>query len=121
MDACGTAVAILSYPSAPVGGIGEEGRAAARGQNMYAKEICEKYPCRFGFFGTLPLLDDIDGKFVLFCPHILSNNVAPVGAIAEIAYCLDVLGADGIGLISSYGHGADASQVDFNQSRHSNI
>ena len=57
---------------------------AARGCNEYAAGLLQKYPGRFGFFAALPI-PDIDGS------------------LKEIAYALDELGAQGIGMFTSYG------------------
>jgi 6-methylsalicylate decarboxylase len=56
----------------------------ARACNEYAATLVRRHPGRFGFFGALPV-PDIDG------------------CLKEIAHALDVLGAQGIGLFTSYG------------------
>jgi len=87
MDRAGTATAMLSITTPgifmadlPVA----EGRDVARACNEYAAELAARHPGRFGFFAALPLLD-------------------AEGSLREAAYALDVLKADGIGLITSYG------------------
>ena len=56
-------VAILSYPPGfPPGPPGEENRKAVRQLNLEAKAICERFPGRFGFFGVLPDLRDVEGS-----------------------------------------------------------
>jgi predicted TIM-barrel fold metal-dependent hydrolase len=58
-------------------------RALARECNEFAARVVRDNPTRFGFFAVLPL-PDVDG------------------ALAEAAYALDTLKADGIGVLSSY-------------------
>ncbi|KAJ3570214.1 hypothetical protein NP233_g4559 [Leucocoprinus birnbaumii] len=93
MDSLGIQVAILSFPAFPAGEISAENRASARRRNDYVASIRQKYPDRFGFFATLPFLDDVQG------------------VLDEIAYVLDVLGADGISISSSYGEGEASTYV----------
>jgi predicted TIM-barrel fold metal-dependent hydrolase len=59
-------------------------KALARRVNGYMAELHVKYPARFGGFAVLPLpnLDD---------------------SLEELAYALDVLKLDGVGLLSNYG------------------
>lgn len=61
MDAMGVDVAVLSFPAISKGSISPENRAIARRRNEFASKICQEYPNRFGFFATLPFLDDIEG------------------------------------------------------------
>ena len=91
MDATGVETAILSLSTPGVEpGIGpgpfydglSEGRTMARRVNEYGAELVSNYPERFGFFATLTL-PDIDG------------------ALDELAYALDVLGADGVVLLAN--------------------
>ncbi|OTB08227.1 hypothetical protein M426DRAFT_8035 [Hypoxylon sp. CI-4A] len=68
-----------------------EGKAAAdfcRATNEYASQLCKRHPGQIGFFAYLPPL--------------IGNKKA---ALEEIAYALDVLKADGIGLFTRYGTG----------------
>ncbi|MFM2128763.1 MAG: hypothetical protein RL477_309 [Pseudomonadota bacterium] len=87
MDAAGVDVTIASVPIPGVW-FGEAGpaRKLARLWNEFAAGVARDHPARFGFFATIAP-PDVDGS------------------LAEIAYALDVLKADGIALLSSYdGH-----------------
>jgi predicted TIM-barrel fold metal-dependent hydrolase len=87
MDRSGVAVAMLSMSTpgiAMLGGGRERWRRLARACNEYAASLLRDYPGRFGNFAAMPL-PDVDG------------------ALAEAVYALDVLKADGIGILTSYG------------------
>ncbi len=79
MDAHGVATAILSL-SPP----GARDPKLARICNEYGARMAQDHPGRFGLFAAMPM-PDVDAT------------------LAEIAYALDVLKADGIGLMTSYG------------------
>jgi predicted TIM-barrel fold metal-dependent hydrolase len=83
MDASGVETAILSV-STPGVHLGDdaESRARAREVNEFAAKVVHDHPARFGFFATLPL-PDVDG------------------ALAELAYALDTLRADGVVLLAN--------------------
>lgn len=84
MDRQGIDTALLSVSSPGLCfGNGAKIREMARLLNEFAAQCQARWPERFGFFATLPL-PDVEA------------------ALAETAYALDVLHADGIGLLSNY-------------------
>lgn len=92
MDRNGIATAILSLPAPGLTAADpEQGRALARACNEHAAGLVRSHPGRFGMFASIAPLDTD-------------------GALAEIAYALDVLGAEGVGLMTSYGKTYLASQ-----------
>ncbi len=78
-----TAVTSISAPGLWFGDSAETVRLS-RHCNEYAASIRSEHPGRFGMFASLPL-PDVDAS------------------LAEIAFSLDELGAEGIGLLTSYG------------------
>ena len=84
MDTNGIATQILSVSSPGVTfATGEDARQLARKMNHFAASLVSSHPARFGAFALIPL-PDIDGS------------------IAEIAYALDTLKFNGVGLLSNY-------------------
>ena len=75
----------LTSPTTPAASFGDVAmqRAMARVSNEYGAQLARDYPSQFGFFATLPMLD-------------------VEGALAEIAYSVDVLKANGIAMLTSY-------------------
>ena len=87
LDRGETAMAILSTSSRPDmrgAKAGERLRAIARDSNVFAAGMVRDYPGRFGFFTFLPM-PDVEGS------------------LRELAFALDQLDADGVGLMTSYG------------------
>jgi predicted TIM-barrel fold metal-dependent hydrolase len=78
-----TAMISLSQPGLRFEDI-EATRGMIRYCNEYGAQMVRDYPGRFGLFATLPLTD-VDGS------------------LREIEYAFDVLKADGVGLLTSYG------------------
>ena len=83
MDQNLIATAILSRPGIPVSEP-EKARKLARETNDHGAQLVRDYPRRFGLFASLPLFD-------------------VEGSLREIAYAFDVLKADGVCLVTSYG------------------
>ncbi len=85
MDRHGIATAIVSISTPGVWwGDDAAARALARACNEYAAGLAREHPGRYGFFAALPL-PDVDA------------------ALAEVAYAFDVLGANGVVLLTNFG------------------
>jgi predicted TIM-barrel fold metal-dependent hydrolase len=85
MDRGGVAAAVVSItnPGMWFGDLAVT-RRVARACNDYGAKLVQDYPNRFGLFAAMPL-PDVEGT------------------LKEIAYAYDVLKADGVGLMTSYG------------------
>lgn len=94
MDAMGISTAILSLPNDIESHLPAAARSGfAREINTYCSRVAEEHPGRFGFFAHLPTPTD------------------PDAALEEIAYALDVLGADGVTVTNVYGTGENARSL----------
>lgn len=94
MDAAEVSRAMLSVTTPGVPATGEVARRIARESNEYAAKLGTDYGRRFGSFACLPM-DDADA------------------ALKELAYALDTLKAQGVGLFTSYaGHWLGDAQFD---------
>jgi len=83
MDALGVRTAVLSISSPGVHfGDDASARALSRRVNEEGARLKQSYPNRFGHFASLPLPD-------------------VAGAVAEVEYAIDKLGADGVALYSN--------------------
>lgn len=99
MDSSGIELAVVSLSTPGIWfGDPQRARDAARRCNEYSADMARRYPGRFGRFATIPL-PDIEGS------------------LREIEYACDVLGAQGVGVLTSYdnrwlGHSAYAEVFD---------
>ncbi|MDT4935771.1 MAG: 6-methylsalicylate decarboxylase [Pseudonocardiales bacterium] len=94
MDQLGIETAILSLTGSPGGdGVGPANREFARFLNTTAHQAVIDHPGRFGFFANLPIPSDTEA------------------ALDELVYAIDMLGAAGVNLTSSYGTGEQARYV----------
>ncbi|HZT50855.1 MAG TPA: amidohydrolase family protein [Stellaceae bacterium] len=85
MDRNGVAAACLSLSPPGIHRGGEaETRRLARAINEHAAKLRSEHPARFGHFASIPM------------PHVEAT-------LAEIAYALDTLKADGVQMMTSYG------------------
>jgi predicted TIM-barrel fold metal-dependent hydrolase len=85
MDAAGVTRSLFSLTTPGIVATGDEGRKLTRESNEYAAKTCVEQKGKLGFF-TYAQLEDLDG------------------ALKEIEYGFDVLGAQGVGLFTSYGN-----------------
>jgi predicted TIM-barrel fold metal-dependent hydrolase len=84
MDKAGVRSAVVSMTSPGIWwDNGEQGRVWARDCNEFGAQMGRDFPGRFGMFAAIPLPDT-------------------EGSMREIAYALDTLKLDGIGLLTSY-------------------
>lgn len=75
----------LGAPATSIGQDKTEIASFCREINEYAAALRAQHPSRFGFFATLPSLDDIEA------------------CVTEIRYALQTLKAEGINILTSYG------------------
>lgn len=84
MDRGGVAAAVVSVTNPGLWfGDAAVTRRVARACNDYGARLVQDHPTRFGLFAAMPM-PDVDGT------------------LAEIAYAFDTLGADGVGLFTSF-------------------
>jgi 6-methylsalicylate decarboxylase len=85
MDKGGVATAMTSPTTPQVGFLpAADAARVAREANEFARKLADDHPGRFGVFATLPM------------PYVDES-------LKEVAYALDTLHADGIGMLTSYG------------------
>ena len=85
MDKAGVATSITSPTQPALSFAGpQEAADVARASNEYARKLADQHKGRFGMFALLPM------------PHVDET-------LKEIAYAMDVLKADGVAFMTSYG------------------
>jgi 6-methylsalicylate decarboxylase len=95
MDKAGVATSMLSPTQPQVTFLPrEEAAAVSRSSNEYTKSLVSDHGGRFGSFAMLPL------------PFVEES-------LKEIAYALDVLKADGVGIMTSYDNNRWLGHADF--------
>lgn len=67
MNASDIEFAVLSLPAIYTGSVSQENRAMTRERNTYASKIVRAHPDKFGFFASLPFLDDVEGLLFWIC------------------------------------------------------
>jgi len=110
MNDMGIDFAVLSFPAISDWKPTLDFRGLARSQNDWIASICGTHPSKFGFFGVLPSLIDVEG-WLIHVPYLPFSPV--LGALDEIAHALDDLGANGISLSSCYGQDPATSRTSF--------
>jgi predicted TIM-barrel fold metal-dependent hydrolase len=80
-----TAIVILGAPLTSLASSPAALATLCREMNEYCASVCAQHPGRFGFFATLPALDDTDA------------------CVAEARHAVEVLGAEGVNVLTSYG------------------
>jgi 6-methylsalicylate decarboxylase len=63
MDASAIDLAVLSLPAIFAGSVSEENRSTTRERNANLSRIVRAHPDRFGFFASLPFMDDVEGLY----------------------------------------------------------
>ena len=81
---CNHVAAAIAYAGPIMDTDSQAARKKARETNEFSTRLCLDHPGRFGLFASLPM-NDVEGS------------------LAEIAYALDVLKADGFGIATEYG------------------
>jgi 6-methylsalicylate decarboxylase len=74
MDEAHVDLAILSLPAVTFGSVSDENRKLARERNDFLASVRDQYPKRFGFFATVPFLDDVDGTLMYLVLSLNRNS-----------------------------------------------